>query len=62
MEENMKLVILAAIYAQVAVMEGMKAENMQRQQLGHSMAYTDSDFFAVNQELESLAELARSSG
>ena len=25
-------------------MAGMVAENMQRQQLGHSMAYTEDDF------------------
>jgi len=31
----------------MAEIEGMKAENMQRQVLGQSMAYTDADFVKV---------------
>lgn len=34
--------------------EGMIAENMQRQSLGHSIAYTDNDFYCVENEIQSL--------
>ena len=34
----------------LAKIEGMKAENMNRQIRGESMAYTDKDFFSVIHE------------
>jgi hypothetical protein len=33
----------------------MKAENMQREQQGYSMAWTESDFFEKAEELRQLA-------
>ena len=46
---------LALILAVQAEIEGMKAENMQRQILGHSMSYSDGDFSDKAMELRSLA-------
>lgn len=46
---------LALILAVQSEIEGMKAENMQREQLGYSMAYTDSDFCGKAEELRTLA-------
>lgn len=34
----------------MAKIEGMKALNMQREQRGESMAYSDADFFAIPKE------------
>lgn len=39
--------VFAASVRVLAYVEGMKAENMQREQLGHSMAYTEAAFAAV---------------
>ena len=47
---DVKRLILA--FALKAEMEGMKAENMQRQVLGESMAYNDSDFINISRQLE----------
>jgi len=55
---NEQLSILANIYAEVAAIEGMKAENMARERLGQSMAYTDDDFFYVQQALIELSRRA----
>ena len=52
---NEQISILASIYAEVAVVEGMKAENMARESLGESMAYTDGDFFYVQKALIALS-------
>lgn len=38
---------------------GMQAENMQREHLGKSMAYGDSDFESVASNIESYAEQLR---
>jgi hypothetical protein len=46
---------LALILAVQAEIEGMKAENMQRQHLEQSMAYTDSDFVDKANDLRNLA-------
>jgi hypothetical protein len=46
---------LALILAIQAEIEGMKAENMQREQQGYSMAWTESDFFEKAEELRQLA-------
>ena len=51
---DVKRLILA--FALKAEMEGMKAENMQRQVLGESMAYNDSDFINISRQLEELAQ------
>ena len=51
---DVKRLILA--FALNAEMEGMKAENMQRQVLGESMAYNDSDFINISRQLEELAQ------
>lgn len=44
MHEKDYLQCLTVISAANARVAGMTAENMQRQMLGQSMAYTDSDF------------------
>ena len=46
---------LALVLAIQADIEGMKAENMQRQHLEQSMAYNDVDFHVKAEELRSLA-------
>ena len=46
---------LALILAVQAEIEGMKAENMQREQKGYSMAWTESDFCEKAEELRRLA-------
>ena len=46
---------LALILAVQAEIEGMKAENMQREQQGYSMAWTESDFCEKAEELRQLA-------
>ena len=55
---NEQLSILANIYAEAAVIEGMKAENMARESLGESMAYVDDDFFYVQKALIALSSRA----
>lgn len=52
--------LLACIYAANARVLAMQAENAQRQALGQSMAYTDSDFHYEAQELDKLAAEAKS--
>jgi len=42
-----KLVRIICAYADI---EGMKAENLQREHLGQSMAYGDTDFFYVTEK------------
>ena len=46
---------LALILAVQAEIEGMKAENMQREDRGESMGYTDSDFCEKSEELKQIA-------
>lgn len=46
---------LALVLSVQAEIEGMKAENMQREQQGHSMAWTVTDFNQKAEELRSLA-------
>jgi hypothetical protein len=46
---------LALILAVQAEIEGMKADNENRKQNNHSMAYTDSDFAEKATELRNLA-------
>lgn len=47
----------ALILAIQAEIEGMKAENTQREQTNYSLAYTDADFQAKAEELRVLASL-----
>ena len=56
---NNSVEILAAIYAEVACIEGMKAENMQRAAVGASMAYTETSFADRANTLTYLADRAR---
>ncbi len=42
--------VFAASVRVLAYVEGMKAENMQRQHRGEGMAYTDADFGKVIEE------------
>ena len=51
---DVKRLILA--FALRAEIYGMKAENMQRQVLGESMAYNDSDFINISRQLKELAQ------
>ncbi len=46
---------LALVFALQAEVEGMKAENMQRNATGSSMAYDDSNFIRLAEELNILA-------
>jgi hypothetical protein len=46
---------LALIAAEQARIAGMTAENMQRQAVGSSMAYTEQDFLYVAFSLEQLS-------
>ena len=46
---------LALVLAVQAEIEGMKAENMQREQQGYSMAWTETDFCQKAEELRNLA-------
>lgn len=39
--------IIAQAACAMAEIEGMKAENMQRQQRGESMAYVEDDFIGI---------------
>jgi hypothetical protein len=45
----------ALVLAIQAEIEGMKAENMQREQQGYSMAWTETDFCQKAEELRILA-------
>jgi hypothetical protein len=47
--------LIADMYATVAEVEGMKAENAQRQICGESMAYIDHDFFTSSRALQLIA-------
>lgn len=51
--------IFAAISAENAKIEGMRAENAQRAALGHSMAYVADDFNYIADELSRLSINAR---
>lgn len=55
----MTVSILADIFAAHARVEGMKAENMQREIQGDSMAYTAKDFDMEAAGLARSAEAAR---
>lgn len=46
----------AQIYAVIAEIEGMKAENVQREGSGRSLAYTEDAFFEKANELRSLSD------
>lgn len=46
-----RLGLILAIQAEI---EGMKAENKQRDQLGHSMAYTYGDFCEKAEEMREI--------
>lgn len=46
---------LALILSVQAEVDGMKFENLQREQYNHSHAYTDEDFQSKAAELENLA-------
>lgn len=50
------LKIWAMVQAQVAIIEGMKAENRGRESNGYAMAYDADSFFQAAQEMERLAE------
>lgn len=51
--------VLAQIFAANASVLGMQADNMQRQVVGQSMAWTAADFAGPFAELERLAASAR---
>ena len=46
---------LALVLAVQAEIEGMKFENLQREQYNHSHTYTDADFCAKAEELRVLS-------
>jgi len=47
--------------AEQGIIEAMKAENMQREALGQSMAYTEKDFYGCINSLRELAIRAMNS-
>lgn len=51
--------ILAQIMVQQATVLGMQADNMQREAIGDSMAWTGADFAGPAIEMERLSESAR---
>ena len=51
--------VLARIFAQQALVLGMQADNMQREAIGASMAWTLADFAGPSAELDRLSESAR---
>lgn len=48
---------IARLYACIATIEGMKAENRQREYEGKSMAYTDEKFFEISEEINEMIDL-----
>jgi len=46
---------LALVLSIQAEIEGMKAENINREQIGHSMAYVERDFAEKRDELLEIA-------
>lgn len=54
-----KTQLLALIYSQVAILEGMKAANVHREMQGFSQAYGEDAFFGVSSELQRLADMLR---
>lgn len=48
---------MCQMYSLVAMCEGMKAENVQREMRGESLAYSEIDFFRISTELEKLANV-----
>jgi hypothetical protein len=50
--QNYQIVILGFILAEYIRSLGMQAENMQREVLGESMAYVDSDFEGAASRIE----------
>jgi hypothetical protein len=55
MEEYYNVKRLALVLAVQAEIEGMKAENMQRERLDQSMAWTEVSFCEKAEELRNLA-------
>jgi FtsZ-binding cell division protein ZapB len=53
--ETADVVRFGLILAVQAEIEGMKAENMQRQQNNESMAYSDEDFQAQAEQLRNIS-------
>jgi hypothetical protein len=58
-EKIMNIELLAATYAIIAEIEGMKAENMQREQQGHSIAYSCNAFMKCAEQLNAIVEKGR---
>lgn len=54
--DSIQLMYYARIQALTAVMEGMKAENHSRIQAGHSLAYSEDDFYGLQMDFERIAE------
>ena len=59
MMHDWQVPIFIAAMAEVARMEGMKAENEQRKACGSSMAYVESDFSEIAIALDALSRDAR---
>lgn len=54
--DNFQLSVFAQIQAQVAIMEGMKAENVHSMQTRDCVRYGEESFNAVANELQHLAQ------
>lgn len=48
----MRLALVLAVQAEI---EGMKTENLKREQEGMSLAWSESDFFSKSEQLKNLA-------
>lgn len=60
--ETWQIEKLANIYALIAEMEGMKALNIYRESRGETIAYDDTHFQGVANQLNEIAEFCRQYG
>ena len=57
--QDYQIIQLGHILAEFTRSLGMQAENMQREQIGESMAYVDKDFYECANQIEFYAEQLR---
>lgn len=57
--DNMTVSVLAEIYAQLALLESMKAANLEREQKGLAQAYDEAAFMEIYDILINLADRLR---
>lgn len=57
--DNMTVSVLAEIYAQLALLESMKAANLEREHRGLALAYDETAFMEVYEGFINLAHRLR---